>query len=78
MMGLINGSTRPHFGTKSTFKLSLVFAWSPFFSTIAILISIFCLMQLDVEMLKLYDSTISNLELTLSDLLGVVSFASYI
>jgi hypothetical protein len=35
-------------------------------------------MQLDVEMLKLYDSTISNLELTLSDLLGVVSFASYI
>jgi hypothetical protein len=47
MINLINGSTRPHFGTKSASKLNLVFAWSPFFSIVVILISIFYLMQLD-------------------------------
>jgi hypothetical protein len=35
-------------------------------------------MQLEVEAFKLYDYTISNLELNIKNVLGVVSLASYI
>jgi hypothetical protein len=35
-------------------------------------------MQLEVEALKFYDSTISNLELSMKDVPGMVSFAYYI
>jgi hypothetical protein len=35
-------------------------------------------MQLEVEALKLYDSTIFDLKLTVKDVFGIVSLSSYI
>jgi hypothetical protein len=35
-------------------------------------------MQLEVEAFKLYDSMVSNLELIIRNVLGVLSLASYI
>ncbi len=38
----------------------------------------FCFIQLEVEVLKFYDSIVLDLELIVKDFLGVVSLVSYI